>query len=259
MSAPASPRPAQHVRAHGGRRSLDGVLNPHPLGQQLPSPFQPVLSPDERAAVEGVGSGVAFDELADELDVSLAALGERVDAALAKLGAVTPEEAREEARADDFALRLCAALDGVLAPIFLALDNIDAYFDPELAPNDFLDLLAAWVGVESPLARSAVDRRTLVREAVQVLRGLGTLPGLEHVLELYTGADVEATDTGKSWSSRDPRAGVEGVFDEAPPAVEVKVRGRPSGADERRFTAAVEAITRAWTPAHVITTVEVTA
>jgi phage tail-like protein len=259
MSAPAPSRAAPSGRAHRGRRLLDDVPNPHPLGQQLPSPFQCVLSPEERSAVEGLASGMPFDELAEELDVSLAMLGKRVDAAVAKLGAGTLEEAQEQARADDFVLRLCVALDGVLAPIFVVLDNIDAYFDPELAPADFLDFLAAWVGVEGPLARSAVARRALVQEAVQVLRGLGTLRGLQHVLELYTGAEVEATDNGKSWSSRDPRALLEGVFDDTPPSVDVKVRGRPSGADDRRFAAAVETITKAWSPAHVITTVEVTA
>jgi phage tail-like protein len=257
MSTSSTAGPAQHDRPPRGRRSLDGMPNPHPLGDELPSLFLPVLSREERAAVDELAAGTPFDELADVLDLSLEALGERVDAAFAKLGAATPKEAHDEARADDFLLRLCGALDEVLVPIFLALDNLDAYFDAETAPDDFLDLLAAWVGAESPLARSAVARRTLVRQAVPVLRWIGTLRGLEHVLTLYTGVEVEATDNGQSASSSDPRAPLEDVFDAAPPMVSVIVRGTTSSAD-RRFIAAVEAITRAWTPAHVITTVEVT-
>jgi phage tail-like protein len=155
-------------------------------------------------------------------------------------------------------LRLCTALDEVLAPIFLVLDNVDAYFDPDVAPDDFLDLLAGWVGAENVLARNAIARRRLVGEAVQLLRWLGTPHGLKQALALYTGAEVEVVDNGQSLASRDAHAALDDLFDLAPPAVSVKVRGRPTGADARRFTAGIEAITRAWAPAHVVTTVEVT-
>ena len=37
-------------------------------------------------------------------------------------------------------------LDTVLAPVIGTLDNLDAYFDPYLAPEDFLAWLAAGSG-----------------------------------------------------------------------------------------------------------------
>src|SRR5579863_4707536 len=48
---------------------------------------------------------------------------------------------------DDFAQRFCRGLDCVLAPIFTTIDAHDTYFDPALAPEDFLQWLGEWVGV----------------------------------------------------------------------------------------------------------------
>ena len=42
---------------------------------------------------------------------------------------------------DDFTQRFTAALDEVIAPIFLTLDALEAYVDPWLAPEDFLGWL----------------------------------------------------------------------------------------------------------------------
>ena len=50
--------------------------------------------------------------------------------------------------AGSFVRRFTDGLDGVLAPVFAALDNLPAYFDPKTAPEHFLDWLAAWVGLE---------------------------------------------------------------------------------------------------------------
>ena len=44
---------------------------------------------------------------------------------------------------DEFAQRFTGALDTVLAPLVTALDNLDAYVDPALAPPDFLEWLAS--------------------------------------------------------------------------------------------------------------------
>ncbi|MFF8523477.1 phage tail protein [Streptomyces werraensis] len=50
---------------------------------------------------------------------------------------------------DDLAQRFVAGLDEVLAPLLVVLDNLDAYFDPALAPLDFTRWLADWVGAET--------------------------------------------------------------------------------------------------------------
>ncbi len=49
---------------------------------------------------------------------------------------------------DDFAQRFVSAFDDVLAPIFSAMDNGDAYLDPYLTPEDFLEWMSSWVGIE---------------------------------------------------------------------------------------------------------------
>ena len=59
------------------------------------------------------------------------------------LGAALPALYQEDA----FAQRLTASLDEVLSPIFASLDGLASYLDPALAPDDFLDWLAGWVGV----------------------------------------------------------------------------------------------------------------
>src|SRR3954468_22701615 len=59
---------------------------------------------------------------------------------------------------DDFAQRFVSAFDEVLAPIFSVLDNQDAYFDPHLTPEDFLEWMSGWIGIHIdetwPLERS---------------------------------------------------------------------------------------------------------
>ena len=49
---------------------------------------------------------------------------------------------------DDLVQRWTAGLDEVLAPVFLTLDSLDAYFDSRLAPIDFVGWLAGWVDAE---------------------------------------------------------------------------------------------------------------
>ncbi|MEU3573930.1 SDR family oxidoreductase, partial [Kitasatospora sp. NPDC036755] len=63
---------------------------------------------------------------------------------------------------DDFAQRFTAGLDTVLAPVFATLDNLPAYFQPGLAPADFLDWLA------SCLDRTAVKRLIEPEEVAQL-------------------------------------------------------------------------------------------
>jgi len=102
---------------------------------------------------------------------------------------------------DEFTGRFTGGLDDVLAPILATLDCLDAYIDPLLAPTDFLDWLAAWVGIplhdEIPLDR----RRILVANAVRLHRLRGTMTGLRIQVELLTGGRAELRDNGGvSWS-----------------------------------------------------------
>ncbi|HEY0494089.1 MAG TPA: phage tail protein, partial [Candidatus Dormibacteraeota bacterium] len=80
---------------------------------------------------------------------------------------------------DDFAQRFLSAFDSALAPIFVTLDNLNAYMDPWLAPEDFLDWLGSWFGLTLDESWSVQRRRTLVANAFEFYRMRGTSRGLK--------------------------------------------------------------------------------
>jgi phage tail-like protein len=124
-------------------------------------------------------------------------------------------------REDDFLCRFTESLDAVWAPLFFALDCLDAYVDPSLTPEDFLPWLAGWVGVELddnwPLER----RRMLVREIVGLYRQRGTAVGIRRLVEIYTGVDPEIVETGAVSASEVPGAPLPGS---APAELVVRLR-----------------------------------
>ncbi|MGR4882456.1 phage tail protein [Streptomyces sp. LARHCF249] len=101
----------------------------------------------------------------------------------------------------DFAVRFTAAFDDLLAPVHVTLDCLDSYFDPRLAPVDFLDWLAGWVLAGDTAQLSEERRRTAVGEALTAHRRRGTLAGLTARLSLL-GIDAEVRDSGgTAWSA----------------------------------------------------------
>lgn len=105
--------------------------------------------------------------------------------------------------ADDFAQRLTAGLDTVLAPILSTLDNLPAYFDPRLAPEDFLSWLASWVAVDVDPSWPPGLRRAVVALAVELHRWKGTRRGIVDRLWLYLGVPARVLDgSGATWSTR---------------------------------------------------------
>ncbi|MGW6204561.1 phage tail protein [Streptomyces sp. NPDC055089] len=102
----------------------------------------------------------------------------------------------------DFLRRFLAALDEVLAPVLLTVDNLPAHLDPRSAPEDFLAWLAQWVAVE-PHEDSPVERRReTVRGAVARHARRGTAGGLADAVRLETGAEAEITESGgTAWST----------------------------------------------------------
>lgn len=107
---------------------------------------------------------------------------------------------------DDLARALTGAFDDVLAPVVSTLDSLDAYFDPALAPDDFLDWLNGWVGILPDETWPIERRRALVALAVQLYRKRGTTGGLAMQVRLLGAADVEVRDSGGAIWSRTPGA-----------------------------------------------------
>ncbi|MFF0433559.1 phage tail protein [Streptomyces sp. NPDC004327] len=165
------------------------------------------------------------------------------------LGAALPAVYAE----DEFGQRFVAGLDVVLAPLFHVLDSLEAYFSPALAPADFVDYLAGWVGAELTGAEPLALRRQAVASAVALHRVRGTRQGLAFAVRLAFGVMPEITESGgASWSVRPL-----GPFPGAPePGVHVTLRvADPAAVDPYRLRAVVAAAR----PAHLPFTVAVAA
>ncbi|MGC9670035.1 phage tail protein I [Planosporangium sp. 12N6] len=152
---------------------------------------------------------------------------------------------------DDFAQRLLAALDEVVAPVYATLDNLAAYLDPALAPDDFVDWLAGWVAADSDVDWPVARRREAVACAVEQHRLRGTLRGLAAQVRMTFGVTVEVTDTGGTAWSQTPGADLPGSPE---PAVTVRVRPQ---AGREVSVARLRELVDAIRPAHVAYTVEV--
>lgn len=166
-------------------------------------------------------------------------------------GAPLVEQLPAVLQEDEFTQRFVTAFDAALAPIVSTLDDLAAYVDPRLAPDDFVDWLATWVGVDFPYAWDLPRRREIVAGAVASYQRDGSVKGIRFAVELATNAAVEITDTGgASWSAT-PNSPLPGGPDFG---VHVRVvADDPDSVDERRIHTLVAAIK----PAHVVHTVEV--
>lgn len=149
---------------------------------------------------------------------------------------------------DPFAQRLCAGIDDVLGVLVSTLDNVGAYLDPRLAPEDFLAWLGEWVGLTLDPSWAIERRREVVAQAVDLYAWRGTARGLADHIEAVTGARPEIYDSGAtSWSRR------AGTSDAGPAGGAEVVVVMPSGADRARL----EPLVRAAVPAHVPVRLEV--
>ncbi|WP_030772603.1 phage tail protein [Streptomyces sp. NRRL F-2664] len=155
---------------------------------------------------------------------------------------------------DDFAQRFTAGLDTVLAPVFTTLDNLPAYFDPRLAPTDFLAWLASWVGGSDDAGRPTALRREAVARAVELHRWRGTRRGLVEALRLVLGVSADVVGGGTAVWSR--TAGTE----PAPASsgeVLVRVWPRGPGTAYAVDTGRVRALVDTLCPVHTLCRVEI--
>ncbi|ATE54414.1 phage tail protein [Actinosynnema pretiosum] len=151
---------------------------------------------------------------------------------------------------DGFAQRFTGGLDAVLSAVLSTVDNITAYLDPDLAPEDFLAWLSEWVAAEVDPRWPLELRRAAVSRAVELHAKRGTVAGLVERVELSLGVRVEVLDgPGASWSP-EPDATIP-----AGPDGPVVVRVRPGVAavDRERVEELVESLC----PVHLRCVVEV--
>jgi phage tail-like protein len=105
----------------------------------------------------------------------------------------------------DFGLRFIAALETVWDPIIAILDSLPAYISPDLAPRDMLELMAAWLGVETDEGWSDERLRELLRHAAELARSRGTKRGLElQLATAFPDTPLRIEETGGVFVADDP-------------------------------------------------------
>jgi phage tail-like protein len=156
---------------------------------------------------------------------------------------------------NDIAQRFTGALDVVLAPVLATLDSSDAYVDPRLAPLDFVEWLADWVGVELDASWPEERQRALVARAADLFAWRGTVRGVAEAVAIYTGVVPEILETGATaWTGTPPPTG------ELPgsPAGQLVVRVRVEpGAAASIDLARLDRLVEAAKPAHIAHRVEI--
>ena len=85
----------------------------------------------------------------------------------------------------DFGMRFVGALEELLDPIVAVLDGLPYHFDPDHAPPDILNLIAAWLGVDLDETQDIRHQREMVLRAAELGRRRGTVKGLELALQLH--------------------------------------------------------------------------
>ena len=152
---------------------------------------------------------------------------------------------------NDFTVELIRAFDEVLAPVFLTLEDLDAYFDPRYAPDDFVRWLAGWLGFPTDERWPAERIRAHLGDAVEALLWRGTRRGIAAAVRAHTGCEPEVTDSGGvSWSAT-PHGRLPG---EARPRLVVRVEDTDGMVDSDVLDRVVAEVK----PAHVAHRVAVT-
>jgi phage tail-like protein len=151
---------------------------------------------------------------------------------------------------DDMAQRFTQGLDDLLAPFLAVLDCLPSYFDPRLAPDDFVAWLGTWLGAEVTGDEPEQTLRTMVAGSARVHRLRGTAAGVREAVRLAFGVEPEVVESGgASWSAR-PLGGFPG---DPSPHMTVRLRvPDPDAIDRGRLERVVASVR----PAHIPCTIE---
>lgn len=157
-------------------------------------------------------------------------------------------------RRRNFATRFMSAFDGGLAPVLATLDSVDGYFDPRLAPEDFVDWLSGWVGLTPNQRWPLRRRRDRVARAAGLFRTWGTVRGVKEYVAIFAGVhqeNVTIDENGGVATSPTPGGDLPGRPE---PRMKVTVKvADPSTFDVELLTQVVKAAR----PAHLVAEVEV--
>jgi phage tail-like protein len=97
---------------------------------------------------------------------------------------------------DEFVRRFVALFEEPATDLQLRIDALGELLDPAMAPSDHLPWLASWLGRHLDGAVPVAQQRVVVSQAGPSLPWRGTTRGLRILVESYTGAPAEVTDSG---------------------------------------------------------------
>jgi phage tail-like protein len=90
--------------------------------------------------------------------------------------------------------------DSLWQPLERQIDQLYAYFDPRLAPSEFLSWLSHWVDLVLDENWPEDRRRTLIHEAASLYRRRGTAGALRDYLRIYMASEPQIMEAGPEGS-----------------------------------------------------------
>ncbi|HEX2981253.1 MAG TPA: phage tail protein [Anaerolineaceae bacterium] len=91
---------------------------------------------------------------------------------------------------DDFTNRFLMLIESFWKPISQQIDQTSNYFDPRLAPTEFIPWLGAWFGLALEDDLPENTKRQILNRIAPIYARKGTRQSLETFLRLYTGGEV---------------------------------------------------------------------
>lgn len=97
---------------------------------------------------------------------------------------------------DPFMGRLLLIFESLWSPLDRQIGQLYAYFDPQLAPPEFLPWLGAWVDLVLDENWPEARRRDLIQNAADLYRRRGTAGALRDYLAIYLGVTPRIVEDG---------------------------------------------------------------
>jgi len=98
---------------------------------------------------------------------------------------------RSDAVGRNLVRELCFLFEHMFDSVERNLDDGWRFYDPHVAPTDFLDWLAGWTAFTLDLDWPEAQKRALIKRAVDLYRIRGTRRGLTLFLQLFTGHEPD--------------------------------------------------------------------
>ncbi len=148
--------------------------------------------------------------------------------------------------------RLLLIFESVLKPIEVVIDQMALYFDPELAPEEFVPWLALWVTLTLDEKLPLEQRRRMVKGAMELYRWRGTKRGLKQAVELGTGVRALVVENFDGLRlDREARLGLNAQLGRRYDHSIVVTLVVPEGADVRTLLDVARTIIEEEKPAHL--------